>query len=64
MVAYVYSNGSALFFLRKYQDIKEKHLKANKVDRLYKSEWKYGLIGGSNPHSSHTTLSPDEVMKV
>ena len=31
--------------LRKYQEVKERHLKSIKADRMIRSEWKYGLIG-------------------
>lgn len=31
--------------VRKYQEVKERHLKSIKADRIIRSEWKYGLIG-------------------
>lgn len=31
--------------MKRYSEIKEKHLAVNKLDRILKSEWKYGVLG-------------------
>ncbi|TNV82467.1 hypothetical protein FGO68_gene39 [Halteria grandinella] len=43
--------------LKLHREAKERHFKLNKLDRIIKSEWKYGVLGQNNTHEgSHTSL--------
>jgi hypothetical protein len=49
--------------MQKYKQIKQSHLLANKMDRIIKSEWRYGVLGEEENAASTPSHGGHKVSK-